>query len=189
MLSSHRLLLVSLYCVLVYDIPHTNELSAVPVATTWRWSPETKGARPHYFQPGRLSYGRNSTKPTIWIFEGAAFINCFHLSNSGSPVEQHQIFTLDYLNDPAIGHSRAICIDHPVRGIVDVSTMSLLDPPTQGSFSIHLEEGEEGKFSDVYAFDEISGRVAVVVEAVASAGCPCIYVTSISRLVAYHGRS
>lgn len=64
--------------------------------------------------------------------------------------------------------------------VANVSTISLLDPPTLGCFSVHVEEGVRGKFKGRYAFDEMSGRVTLGVE-VDFRECH-IYVASIARL-------
>lgn len=116
----------------------------------------------------------------MWILDGRSALHQLNLSNSGHPVEKHTTCPLEFYGSPAIGSSRAMWMHRRTPTIADITTLSLSNPPTTGTFTINIEEGEEAQFKTRYAFDEVSGRVILGVED--GSGSSHIYVASIARL-------
>lgn len=169
----------------IYDIPSAEGSVHSSIGPIWRWPATVDDELPYYFRCDALSYGSLSTKPVIWIFDSENQIHSFRLSESGHPVEDHHIYLLEYIGSPAIDSSRAIWIhrSRPNLSAAKIYTISLQHPPTQESFSLCLEEGTEGHFLGTYAFDELSGRVSLIVEELS--GQRYVYISSIARLVEY----
>lgn len=152
------------------------------VGPVWRW-PAKVDNNPHNFHSGGRSYIGFSTSPIVWVFDSYTHIHSIRFSESGSPVEKHDIFPLKYPGHPAIARMRAIWIHRSRRSLmrtVAVYTLSLQDPPSMGCFNLSVEEGAEGAFKSCFTFDDISGRVAMIVGD--ASGQTCVYVASIPRL-------
>lgn len=183
MLSTRRVLVVSTYSIAVYDIPEKPESQEAAVRPIWRY-PSKVDNRAYNFRSGGFSYDGLSAKPIIWIFDSSTQIHYIQLSESEDPVERHDQFPLKYAGRPAVTRLRAMWMhrSRPKLNVTNVSTLSLQDPLTQGSFRLCLDEEEGREFKSRFAFDETSGRVALIVEEASEE--LCVYIASIARLEA-----
>lgn len=182
--SSRRFLVISTYSATVYQIPPAEDSAGISkLQPTWKW-PTKEDEGECQLRCGGLAYGSNLMSPTIWVFDLWSKIHYLHLSDHGEPIKEHKTFPLKYVASPAITHSRAMCASRSgSRGdALKISTLSLEDDPARGSFMVYLEDGSGDKFKSRYAFDEASGRVALIVEEAGGKKKCYVYVSSIERL-------
>lgn len=98
----------------------------------------------------------------LWFVAEGRCLRFLRLSSdAANPVEENRKLDTEYDIPPVLGISRALACT-AVHGVTEMSTIVLDSSLEEGSFMIHTELGEE-HLVDMVGFDEVSGRVSVVI--------------------------